>query len=268
MKKRVLSAVVILLIAIPILLIGGIVYNIGVLILGLFALKEFLDIKETKRKIPYIVKLITYLLFTTLLLNNAYSKSLATYLDYKIIGSIVFLLLLPLIYYKNNEKYNINHSLSLIGIVFFLGLSFNLLIIIRNYNLMYLIFLLIITIMSDTFAYITGYYIGKTPLLKEFSPKKTWEGLIGGTFFGVFISSLFYLSVINNNIGSFDLALIITFLSIIGQTGDLIFSSIKRYYGKKDFSNLIPGHGGILDRLDSILFVVLAFTLIIEFINI
>ena len=59
---------------------------------------------------------------------------------------------------------------------------------------------------------------------------------------------------------------IILFLTIIGQLGDLFFSSIKRYYGIKDFSNIMPGHGGILDRLDSIIFVILTYSLFINYI--
>ena len=97
------------------------------------------------------------------------------------------------------------------------------------------------------------------------SPKKTWEGLLGGTFFGVLISSLFYYQVINSRVDVLTLALVVTGLSLIGQMGDLVFSSFKRYYDKKDFSNLIPGHGGILDRLDSIIFVLLGFVLVISF---
>jgi len=130
---------------------------------------------------------------------------------------------------------------------------------------MYLLFLVLITIVTDTFAYITGKYIGKTKLAVLISPKKTWEGLLGGTFFGVLISSIFYYQVINTHVDVFLLAIIVTLLSLVGQIGDLVFSSFKRYYDKKDFSNLIPGHGGILDRLDSIIFVLLGFVLVISF---
>jgi phosphatidate cytidylyltransferase len=111
--------------------------------------------------------------------------------------------------------------------------------------------------MSDTFAYLTGILIGKTKLIESISPKKTWEGTIGGTVLGVFISSMFYITVIKPDINIYQIIFITTFLSILGQFGDLFFSDIKRYYNKKDFSNLIPGHGGILDRMDSIIFVLL-----------
>jgi len=172
-------------------------------------------------------------------------------------------MLIPIVIINDNKKYNINDAMFLIGNVFFLGTAFNLIILIRNYDLLYLLFLVLITTLTDTFAYITGYYIGKTKLVEKISPKKTWEGLLGGTFFGVLISSMFYYQVIGTNIGPFFLAVIVTGLSLLGQVGDLVFSSIKRYYNKKDFSNMIPGHGGILDRLDSLIFVLLGFVLVV-----
>jgi phosphatidate cytidylyltransferase len=99
-------------------------------------------------------------------------------------------------------------------------------------------------------------------MIESVSPKKTWEGSIGGTIMGVFVSTVFYLTIIDPYINIFKISLVGLFLSIIAQFGDLVFSSIKRYFGKKDFSNLIPGHGGILDRLDSIIFVLLGFMFI------
>ena len=112
---------------------------------------------------------------------------------------------------------------------------------------------------TDIFAYITGMFIGKHKLLEEISPKKTIEGMIGGTIMGVFIGAMFHHTVIDPTFSKIEILAICTFLSLLGQYGDLVFSAIKRYFGKKDFSNLIPGHGGILDRLDSIIFVLLGF---------
>ena len=98
------------------------------------------------------------------------------------------------------------------------------------------------------------------------SPKKTIEGLIGGTFMGTFVGVAFYHTVINPSMSLLFIIFITMFLSLIGQLGDLVFSAIKRYYDKKDFSDLIPGHGGILDRFDSIIFVVLAFIIVLDII--
>ena len=109
--------------------------------------------------------------------------------------------------------------------------------------------------------------IGRIKLSKEISPSKTIEGLIGGLIFGTFVPIVYYKTVINTDINIINILSITLFLCILGQLGDLSFSAIKRYFGKKDFSNLIPEHGGILDRFDSIIFILLGFTFFINIIG-
>ena len=109
---------------------------------------------------------------------------------------------------------------------------------------------------SDTFAYFTGRFMGKTPLAPEISPKKTVEGSIGGVlanmigFAGYAIVLRTYFEV-EANILFF--AILGALFSAVGQFGDLFASAIKRHYGTKDYGKLFPGHGGVLDRFDSTL---------------
>jgi phosphatidate cytidylyltransferase len=107
---------------------------------------------------------------------------------------------------------------------------------------------------NDTFAYLTGSLIGKHRLYERISPKKSWEGSIGGLFFSLLIAALF---AHYSNYISVDRALIIAILVVVfGSLGDLIESMLKRQAGVKDSGNLIPGHGGILDRFDATFFAV------------
>ncbi len=266
MKQRLLSAIALLLIIIPIIIIGGNIYHILVTIISMFAFKELIDMKQAKRVLPLAIKAFAYPLLVMLVLNNHISSTFVYLVDYRIISVLLVTLLLPLVFYKDYDKYNIDDALFLIGTIFFLGISFNLLILVRNYNINYLIYIMLIAIITDTYAYIGGMLIGKNKLVPAVSPNKTWEGIISGVIFGTLFSSVFYYEVINSNINILNLVFISGFLCIIGQLGDLVFSSIKRYYNKKDYSNIIPGHGGILDRLDSIILVIIAFTLFITII--
>ena len=264
MKTRVISAIVALIIVIPLILSGGMAYNIGVYIISMLALKEFLDIKLVKKQLPIFIQLIAYIFMTLIIFMDVNVSSSIFSLDYRVLSALFMAFLIPTVLYHEKTKYSINDAFYLIGGLIFLSISMSLLILVRNKGLNLLIFLLLIPMITDTFAYITGMLIGKNKLLEEISPKKTVEGMIGGTLMGVFISAMFYHTVIDPTFSKVNLVAICTFLSILGQYGDLVFSAIKRYFGKKDFSNIMPGHGGILDRLDSIIFVLLGFMFFIN----
>ena len=123
---------------------------------------------------------------------------------------------------------------------------------------------------ADVFAYFAGYFFGKHKLAPTLSPKKTKEGAVGGTLLGVFCA--FTTALVLNGMGvvKVDVAAMAIYsliASIIGQFGDLAMSSIKRIVGIKDYGTVFPGHGGILDRFDSIMFVLPFTYLFTVFIN-
>ena len=262
MKKRVLSAIIMILIFVPLLFVGGIPFTILMTLLALAAMYELITIREKKKEVPTLIKVISYLLviFSGIL---TYNQNIFSYtMSYQLISFIILIFLLPILLKSKSMNYDINDALYLVGSLLFINIAFNLILVVRNYSLNYLIYLLLITVITDTFALITGMYIGKNKLAPSISPHKTIEGFIGGALMGTFIATTFYFVVIDSNISLVILILTTFFLSVVGQLGDLVFSSIKRIYGVKDFSNIIPGHGGILDRLDSIIFVILAFILV------
>lgn len=112
--------------------------------------------------------------------------------------------------------------------------------------------LLLTTYGSDTGAYFTGRFLGKHKMVPRISPKKTWEGFFGGWAVGfllAFLISLFYVSKLNFWM-NFMLCLM---APVFAELGDLCFSTFKRNHDLKDFSSVLPGHGGVLDRVDSLL---------------
>lgn len=263
MKKRVISAVVMIAVIIPVILLGGTTFTIFMTLLAIGGLYELIKIREKTQEIPMIIKIFAYILMLTFCLMNYQQNVFSYQMDYHIVAFTIFAFLLPIILINKNESYTINDALYMISSVLFIGLSFNLLILVRNYDLMYVIYLLLITTITDTFAFITGSYIGTHQLAPTISPNKTVEGLIGGVVMGTFVATTFYHTVINSQISLVMVIFTTVFLAIVGQLGDLVFSSIKRTYKVKDYSNIIPGHGGILDRFDSLIFVVLAFILVL-----
>ena len=111
----------------------------------------------------------------------------------------------------------------------------------------------IIAFGSDTFAYFTGKFFGKNKLYPEVSPNKTVEGAIGGII-GSTVLSVIYFNYLSIN-KYFYIIIFSVSASVFSMAGDLTASKIKREYGIKDFGKFLPGHGGIMDRFDSVLFV-------------
>ena len=114
---------------------------------------------------------------------------------------------------------------------------------------------LFVTFGSDTAAYFIGKAIGRHKLAPQISPGKTWEGAIAGVFGAAIVSFLFTLNTpLQLPLSYWQAILLGVLVSVFGQFGDLAESLLKRNFGVKDSGNLMPGHGGLLDRMDSVLF--------------
>lgn len=260
MKTRIISALVAAIIFVPIFLMGGRIFNIAILLVTLLGLKEIMQAREIEKKYPDFMRFVAYIMIAIVYLGRILNKDISFVIDFRLLAGVFLVILLPIVLYHNKEKYDVTDAFSLLSSILFLGFSMSLFSIYRNIDLSIILFLMLITIITDSYAYFCGLLIGKHKLLECVSPKKTWEGTIGGSLVGTFVATVYYITIINSSISLFKIVPIILFLSLIGQFGDLFFSAIKRKYGIKDFSNIMPGHGGILDRLDSIIFVMLAFT--------
>ena len=234
-------------------------------VVNFFCLREFYLLPRSEKIYPQFI--IGYIIsFLILLLNFfQYDKIIFfTFFDFFII-CILFIIIFELFRGKKNPFLNI--SITLTGLLYvptFLSSLF----LIRNfdsqsqnfYNLgMVITFVIFLsTWFCDTGALFFGKFLGKNKLLYRVSPNKTIEGSIGG-FFGTFlIYILFYFfsfdEIFNEYINHFDILFIFIIIGIGAQIGDLAESLFKRNFGLKDSSSLLAGHGGFLDRFDSILF--------------
>ena len=263
MKQRIISAIIALAIIIPLIVIGGYAYYIGVAIISIIGFHEIITVREKEKKINNNVKIMALISFLLIVLSGVTSGNDFN-IDYRLIIMDLFVCLLPLIIYSKKE-YDAEDALVLVAITIFLGLSFKFLITIRNINVLYLVYVLSITVMSDTMALFVGSKIGKNKLCPSISPNKTVEGMIGGVFFGTFVGTIFFTTFVNPNTNVLIIIIISLALSLVSEFGDLVFSSIKRKYKVKDYGNIMPGHGGVLDRLDSIIFAILAFSYLVSF---
>lgn len=228
--------------------LGGVWLRTFTIVLSAFGLCEFYNALKEKKMNP--IPIVGYILLIIFYLRQNNFEEIM----HVLILSSILLLIIPVV----NRKYNfIDISVTLLGFVY-VGILFSLIPLVNGKaGGQYLVWLIFLgSWLSDTFAYYSGKYLGKRKLCPDVSPKKTIAGSIGG-FLGSTMGCGIYGIIITSYISQFSIIhffIIGALCGIMGQFGDLVASSIKRYVGIKDYSNLIPGHGGILDRFDSILF--------------
>lgn len=120
---------------------------------------------------------------------------------------------------------------------------------------LWVFFLLAVIFANDTGAFYCGRQFGKHKLHESLSPSKTWEGAVGGVLSSI-IAALWFLYILHLHDISFGILSLVVALSTVGQIGDLAESMLKRSHGVKDSGKILPGHGGVLDRIDGLLFAI------------
>ncbi len=131
-----------------------------------------------------------------------------------------------------------------------------------TYPTMVLLYIFVATFATDTFAYFGGYFFGKHKLIERISPKKTIEGSISGYVMSAIISILFAKFLLQGVVSMNFMIATSLLIPIFSQVGDLAFSITKRHFNLKDFGFVFPGHGGVLDRIDSVIFSLITFALV------
>lgn len=240
--KRVSSAILGIILLIFLVNKGGIYLATAILVISIIGLKEFYKAVNNIGFKPY--EIIGFIGTIFIYISDIYP---IIQRDFVFTVAIITLLIYML---KNNEVRLDNIGITLIGILYIPFLLFHISYL-QGSKYIWLIF--IIAFGTDTFAYFAGNRFGKRKLCPQISPNKTVEGSIGGII-GSLILTIIYAIIMNLD-ASFRLMILAIISSIISQFGDLIASRIKRISGIKDYGKLIPGHGGVLDRFDSIILV-------------
>ena len=249
--KRVISGIIMFIMVAVVLIIGNkFAVNLAVSLVALLSINEYFNVFKEKKNVDRWIGNI-------LAISIAFIDFVPVTIFLALIPPIIILLFLKVIVTEMKTNFE-DIAITLFGIIYILGFIIFIPMIFSLNNGKFLIWYLAFAAWgTDTFAYMVGMKFGKHKFT-SISPKKSIEGCIGGVV-GAMIVSLIYTYFINKfgnlNISYLVIIVISAALSILAQLGDLSASSIKRYVGVKDFGKLIPGHGGMLDRIDSILFI-------------
>jgi len=256
MKTRLISALILLPLGIALILIGGGLFDLAIVFIFMLAAYEFVQLMKTGNFAPNLIfagALVCVLLLDAILPRLNLSRP-----------ALALLLIAALTWQMRQRSGSptANWALTVAGGIY-LGVAGAHFILIRQLDngQWWVLLALAGTWLADSGAYFIGRKFGVHKMTPSLSPKKSWEGLAGGIAFGVIFNAL--LAVVLSQILNIYLpwwagAVLGLIGALIGVLGDLSISMIKREVGAKDTGHIIPGHGGVLDRLDSLLFTVVA----------
>jgi phosphatidate cytidylyltransferase len=248
MKSRVITAIIGAALFLSLLIVGNLPFAILILLIALIGYYEYIRMNNTK--ILSITGMWGALAVLLIFIDNIFLEQKFSFI---IILSMIIGYFLILIFSKNKVNFDII-SYILLGVIY-LSLSFLAMIEVRAWEDGLIIFLFILAANwgSDIGAFLVGVKFGKHKLAPAISPKKTIEGSIGGLAFALLVALGFGFALSQYKLPILIIAALT--ISIIGQFGDLIESALKRTKEVKDSGTLLPGHGGILDRFDSLILI-------------
>src|SRR5699024_1695658 len=250
MKTRTITAVIALLLFLPIVIMGSWPLLVLVYLMAITGLYEILKMNRIHIfSLPGILSLIA--LCMILIPQESYSENVNEY-QLEIIVGLALIMLSTTVVSKNRFTF-VDMGFCVLAVAY-IGIGFMYFFETREAGLIYILYALLIVWLTDSGAYILGKAFGRRKLWPQISPNKTIEGSVGGTLVSVIIPIVF----VSFGVMEGSLWLLIPFtivLSIFGQMGDLVESALKRHFDVKDSGTFLPGHGGILDRFDSFIFV-------------
>ncbi len=252
MKQRIITGLLIAFVVLTTFIAGGLLRQIVISAFILVGVYETYAIKEKE----WPKWLFILLIGVVLGLSQVQDK----YMLISLLGLIMFFYLISIL---NPWFSPLDLGYIVTMILMFTGTLKSVFLVFDQYGVNMMIFLLISTYLTDTAAYFSGFYFGKTKLNERISPKKTVEGSVGGWLIGSIGGFVFAYFMIDG----FDLSILLLMslvFPIVGQIGDLAFSDIKRHFKIKDFGSVFPAHGGVLDRIDSLVFNLLFFYIFIN----
>ena len=297
-KTRVFTAICMMAVLIPFIFLGGyFIYGLCS-VLAFIGTYELVKMHNRKNDLPKFLDVIVPLLSVSLVIVTMITDLVLYSFDFKYI--LFGLLLIVIVLLVTSLMYNevkVSDSFFFIGSIFYGGLSFAVIGAIRNIELLSInnfilgnldvnlsglcifIYIYFTTIFTDVGAYSIGCRIGKHKLIPNISPNKSVEGAIGGTICGTLVGTLclilteYFIGFNLFGITSVGLKILIILLvtlmlTIVSQIGDLIASKLKREYGIKDYGNLFPGHGGVMDRFDSVILTFAVFYVILALLGV